>query len=100
MPSDRQLIDSQGPRFRWQLAVCDGDVTAARHLPTADGSTYFTTADFGLTSYDAGEDGCSPERVVSAYCKRVDPDRSYQDLLASVQQTLGETATDRREVVA
>ncbi|WP_226043330.1 hypothetical protein [Natrinema sp. DC36] len=95
MHSERRVIHSTG-RYRWQLAVCGSDVTASRHYPNADGSVYFTTADFGLTTRDMGADNCSPTRVVAAYCKHSRTD-AFDDLLARVRREI-ETAGEAREV--
>ena len=84
---ERRVIHSMG-RFRWQLAVCDGDVTASRHLPTADGSIYVTTADFGLGVRDAGRDELSPYEVVAAYHDRASDPPAFPVLLERVREAL------------
>ncbi len=90
--TDRQIIHSMGDRFRWQLAVVGSDVTTSRHLPTSDGSTYYTTADFGLTTRDAGEDGLSPYQVVARYHDRAADAPAFPELLEATRAALrGET---------
>lgn len=99
--TDRYVIHSMG-RFRWQLAVCGSDVTASRHHPNADGSTFYTTADFGLTTRDPGRDNCSIVCVVSAYRSRSDCAVSSDDLIARVRAAIndGPSIDTTREAIA
>jgi len=76
-----------GDRFRWQLAVCDGDVTASRHFP-GEPSIYYTTADFGLTARDPGADDLSLARVLAAYQRESDCKASVETLLERVHDVL------------
>ena len=85
-------------RHDWQLAVVGGDVIASIHNPSI-GSVVFTTADFELTSRDAGRDNRSREEVVSAYCKRTRCDESFDDLFESVCEAI-ETEPDQPKVSA
>ena len=84
---ERRVIQSMG-RFRWELAVCNGDVTASRHLPTADGSIYLTTANFGLGARDAGRDELSPYEVVAAYHDHAIDPPAFPVLLERVREAL------------
>ena len=86
---ERRVVHSMG-RFCWQLAVCDGDVTASRHLPTADGSTYVTTADFGLGVRDNGQDELSPYQVVAAYHDNASDPPPFHELLDRVRDELAD----------
>lgn len=81
--TDRNVIHSMG-RHDWQLAVCGRDVTASIHHPAID-SVVITTAEFGFTAREASRDGCSPEQVVAAYCKRTRCEASFDDLLERVR---------------
>ncbi|SDL10084.1 hypothetical protein [Natronorubrum texcoconense] len=87
---ERHVIDTQG-RFRWEIAVCGDDVTASRHLPTADGSIYYTTADFGFGVRDDGRDNCSPYDVIAAYHDHAAEPMDFGELLEAIRDALRDT---------
>lgn len=94
----RRVIDG-GDRYDWQLAVCNGDVTASFHHPSEE-SIYYTTADFGLTRFTPGDDCLSPEIVVACYRRQSGTEAGYRDLLARVQQALEDPAETTQRPVA
>ena len=95
--TDRQIIHSRG-RCDWQLAVCNGDVTASIHRPTGP-SVIYTTADFDRSPDAPGRDNISADHVVALYRKHAGCERSFDDLRERVERaTAAATTSDGRRV--
>jgi len=88
----RQIIHTRGTRD-WQLAVCNGDVTASIY-PVGGESIIFSTADFDLGSRDRGQDNLSVAHVVALYRKHAACEHSQTDLLERVRAAIDEATTD------